>query len=128
MGSLFTFKYWFNLRPGSIDFKALMVILTFVVSLAVLAFVFNLIKKRKNGLYYKIWNGLNIFCITNFVIGLFLTFFTYELIYFLSARFWFLLWGLGMVVWLFFIIRNFREIPKIKEKISKEKEYKKYIP
>ena len=64
----------------------------------------------------------------NFFVGLILLFFSHELIPFLSARFWFLLWGLGIAVWLVFIFKALVAIPKKKKQIEKEREYKKYIP
>ena len=62
------------------------------------------------------------------IIGLFLTFFNYEMVPFLSARFWFLLWGIGILVWLFFIYKMIIKIPQKKALLEKEREFKKYVP
>ena len=62
------------------------------------------------------------------MIGLLLTFFNYEMVPFLSARFWLLLWAAGMVVWLAFIIGLVVKIPQRKVLLEKEKEFKKYVP
>ncbi|MCX6795922.1 MAG: hypothetical protein NTW06_00290, partial [Candidatus Falkowbacteria bacterium] len=67
-------------------------------------------------------------CFTNLAIGLLLLFFTYELLPFLSTRILFLIWGIGMLIWLYFIARNLIEIPSLRKERAKEKEYHKYIP
>jgi len=62
------------------------------------------------------------------IISLILLFFNHERISFFSARFWFLVWGIEMIIWLVFIIKKLKEIPKLREQLVKEKEYNKYIP
>ena len=90
--------------------------------------MFKILKNRKRNLYNKIWNKLHFFSFTNLIIGLVLLFFGYETLPFLSMRFFVLLWGIGMIVWLMFIFKIFNEIPRIKEKMAKEDQYKKYLP
>ncbi|MCK5510685.1 hypothetical protein KAI65_04060, partial [Candidatus Parcubacteria bacterium] len=107
---------------------ALRLIVVFLISLLIGAVFFKILKNRKRNLYNKIWSKLHLFSLSNLIIGLFLLFFSYELLPFLSMRLWLLLWGLGMIVWLAFIFKIFNEIPKIKEKMAKEDEYKKYLP
>lgn len=129
MESLFKLQFWFNLRPGPltpISGKALIVLI--VVSLLVYLVIKIYKRKNKTSLYNKILNGLENFSLSNFFIGLFLLFFSYELVPFLSSRFWFLLWAIGVGVWLFFIIKSAVVIPTIKQKIEEEKEFKKYLP
>ena len=129
MENLLTLDFWFNLRPGVFVEMTQRFFIAFVVALFILAFVSSFMKKKdRQGIYKKIWQGLYYFSITNVFIGSVLMFFTYEMVPLLSARFWFLIWGAGMVVWLYFIIRKARDIPKKKEEREKEKEFKKYIP
>ena len=128
MKNLLTLKYWINMRPetfSSLGFKFLGI---FLGSLTVFIFIFYLLKIRKRGLYFKIWRSLQTFCLSNLFIGLILLFFSYESLPFLSMRLWFLLWGLSMLIWFGFIFKTLMTIPKEKEKLSKEKEFKKYIP
>ena len=129
MNNLFSFKFWFNLRPGSLSPAVLKYFFIFIIILIILCFVFWLLKSRdKKSLYNKIWQKLYSFSFTNLIIGLFFLFFVYELIPFLSARFWFIIWGLSMIVWLSFISQILTKIPKHKKEREKEKEFKKYIP
>ncbi len=101
----------------------------FVVILVVLTIVFAFIQARnKKNLYGRFWTGLYYFCLTNTIIGVFLLFFIYEAIPFLSARFWFLLWVAEVLVWIFFLVKKLREIPKRKKQLEEERKYKKYIP
>lgn len=104
----------------------------FVVT-AVIFFIFIFISgfikaRNKKNLYGRFWQMLNSFCLANAIIGAILLFFTYEAIPFLSARFWFLLWGIEIIIWIVYMARTLIDIPKRKEKLVKEKAYKKYIP
>ncbi len=128
MGNLLKLSFWFNMTPGSLTQGTLRLIVVFLISLFIGAVFFKILKNRKRNLYNKIWNKLHLFSLSNLIVGLFLLFFSYELLPFLSMRFWLLLWGISMIVWLVFIFRIFNEIPKIKEKMVKEDEYKKYLP
>lgn len=129
MDKLFSFTYWTSLRPGSLTLGEQRYFFIFIVILAILTFVFILLKTRhKKSLFNRIWRKLSSFSLTNLIISLFLLFFTYESIPFLSGRFWLLFWNLSMVIWLFFISKVLIKIPKIKQEIKKEQEFKKYIP
>ena len=128
MTNLLSIKLWFNLRPGSLTPFALKIIIIFIFLLAVFSFVFYLLKLKKQRLLFQIWAKLYLFNLSNFIIGLFLLFFAYELVPFLSARIWMLLWGIGMLAWLIFIGLAIARLPKIKKDIAKKSEYEKYLP
>ncbi|OIO06948.1 hypothetical protein CO115_02070 [Candidatus Falkowbacteria bacterium CG_4_9_14_3_um_filter_36_9] len=129
MSNLLSLKFWFNLRPVSLlpiykNTLIVFVILIFIAYLLVL--IIN--KRNKKNLYSRFWKNLNAFCLANAIISLILLFFNHERISFFSARFWFLVWGIEMIIWLVFIIKKLKEIPKLREQLVKEKEYNKYIP
>jgi len=128
MSNLLSYKFWLNLRPGSLLAIYQNIFIGFVAILIIAFFVFWILKSKKQGLYIQIWNRLFSFSLGNAIIGLVLLFFNYELIPFLSARFWFLLWGAGMIVWLVFILKALIKIPDRKKQIEKDKEFRKYIP
>jgi hypothetical protein len=129
MGNFLTLNFWFSARPGAFSGLSLKIVLGFVVLLIILSVVSGVIKKRwSKGLYSSFWGSLNTFFISNSIIGLLLTFFNYEMVPFLSARFWFLLWAIGMLVWFFFIVKIVIKIPSRRAQLEKEKEFKKYIP
>ena len=128
MKNLLALKYWINMRPETFSPLGFKFLGVFLGGLAVFAFISYLLKTRKRGLYFKVWRSLQTFCLSHLFIGLMLLFFAYESLPFLSMRLWFLLWGIGMLAWLGFILKVVMIIPKEKEKMSKEKEFKKYIP
>lgn len=129
MNNLLSLQFWINLRPAPMDPVYFRVFVVFTIAFFVLIFISSFVKSRnKKNLYGRFWQMLNSFCLTNAIIGAILLFFIYEAVPFLSARFWFLLWGAEAVIWIVFMARVLIDIPKRKEKLEQEKEYKKYIP
>ncbi len=129
MKNLLSLKFWFNLRPELLLPIYQKFFLALVIVLAILSLALNfLMKRNKTGLYAQFWRRAYYFCFTNAFVFLLLSFFNYELVPFLSARFWYLLVGVEMAVWAFFILRTLYFVPKKKEQYEKEKEFKKYIP
>jgi len=129
MGNFLTWNFWFSSRPGAFAGLSLKIVLGFIFLLIILSIASGIIKKRwSKSLYSSFWSGLYTFFLTNAIIGLALTFFNYEMVPFLSSRFWFLLWAIGTLVWLFFIYRIIVKIPEKRERLEKEKEFNKYIP
>lgn len=129
MGNFLNFDFWFSPRPGAFIPSSLKIMLGFIILLIIATIVSGAIKRRwAKSLYANFWASLNSFFLVNAIIGLFLIFFNYEMVPFLSARFWFLLWGAGILVWLFFIYKIIIKIPQKKARLEKEREFKKYVP
>lgn len=128
MSNFFTPSYWFNMNPGSLDTKFLIAFAIFLLVLFVMIFALMVMKKTQSGAFFKVYDRLQGFAIGNFIIGLFLLFFTSQLVPVLSSRFWFLLWLIGMGVWLWFISQHVVKIPEMKKKREEEEEFQKYIP
>jgi amino acid transporter len=128
MTNLLSLSYWFDMRPSGLHLSGILFFLLLILTFISIIFLFNIAKKRENNVYFKIWNGLNSFAITNLVVALFLLFFEYEEVYIFSARFWLLLWGVSTLFWLIFILRDYKKIPEIKKAYAKKEEFKRYIP
>jgi hypothetical protein len=128
MNNIFTISYWFNMNPGSLAPKFLIAFVVFLLVMFVAIFVLMVLKKKQSGAFYKIYDRLQSFAIGNLVIGLLYLFFTSQLVPVLSSRFWFLLWALGMGVWLWFISRDIAKIPEMRKKKAEAEEFQKYIP
>jgi len=128
MTNLLSSSFWFDMRPGALHFSGMLLFLLFILFFVAIMFLFSVVKKRKNNVYFKIWNSLNSFAVSNFVIVLFLLFFEYEETYIFAARFWALLWLISMIAWLAFIFRDYKKIPEIKKEFAKKEEFQKYIP
>ncbi|MFP4514928.1 MAG: hypothetical protein ACLFNO_02910 [Parcubacteria group bacterium] len=127
MNNLLTFKFWLASRPPKLlpVFQNLLYGITAVFIIA--SFVFAHLKKKK-GIYQKIYGRLFDFSVSNSIIALFILFFNLESIPFFSARLWFIVWIIEIIVWLVFIYKEFKKIPKKRQEYKKEEEFKKYIP
>ena len=129
MAGLFSLNFWFNMRPGPLGSLGLQVFIIILALSIGLTIIFWLLKSRRdNLLYYRVWQRMHSFGLSNIIVSVFLFFFFFEEIPILSSRFWLLLWSVAMGVWLGFVVKDIIKIPKIKEKLSKDQEYKKYIP
>lgn len=63
------------------------------------------------------------------MLGMIWYFFTYELIYFFGARFWFLLWIVGCFVWMGWIIYYAKKkAPALQEARAKQAAFNAYLP
>ncbi len=127
MNNLITWSFWFNLRPPAMlaIFNYLFIaLLVFFLLATILA---GFMKTRKK-IYKSFWQKFYDFSATNLIIGSFLFFFNYQQAPFLSARFWLIIWSLIIIVWLFFLIKNIKKIPKKREEIEAKKEFNKYLP
>lgn len=131
METLLSLAFWFNTRPPRLTPTSQYLLITFII-LLVAAALFFYFKKRSKGknknFYIKLWRDLYFFSLTNAVIGLLLLFFDSEKIPFFSSRFWYIVWGAVMVVWIYFIYKSARKIPQKIKKAEQEEQYKKYLP
>ncbi len=122
-----TLNYWFNLRPEPLTSLAEKIFDSTIIVLLLITIILAL-TKRRGGLYRGTLNSFYNFSLANTLIGLFIFFSNYELIPFFAARFWFAIWALIMLIWLIFIFKKLKTIPRAKQQIEKEKELKKYLP
>lgn len=126
--NIFQLSYWLNTRPGSLEPTVQKYFIVFIALLFVFLLFTIYLKNVKKGSYLRIWRRLNSFALGNFLIALFLLFFTHEKAVFLSARIWFLLWFAVMLAWMVFIYKDLKKIPEMRKKRVENEEYKKYIP
>ena len=129
MKELLNLNYWFNSRPEPLwpnQDKMLMVIFGSLVLVCVVTFFLK--KRSGQDPYRKLWTGLFGLGWTNLLIGAVLLFFSYEMVPFLAARFWLLLWAIEAGVWLGFLIRGAAKVPATIAQLEAEKKYKQYIP
>jgi len=120
----------FHLQPA-IALSTIYFLLVAFGILVIASIVVKFLKKNGNGdnflknLYEKYFSVF----LTMGIIGLVLTWFRYERVYVFSARFWLLLWFIGLVSWLTIIFRyQFKTIPQLREKKQKTREFNKYLP
>lgn len=125
--NLFKVDYWADLRPRYFDETAAYVVVGILIASLVAAIIIFFLK-RKGGVYKHILSRVYSLLLTNFIVGSILFFFRFQLIPFLSARFWAGIWGIALIVWLYFIIKEARTIPAKRAAFELEKERSKYIP
>ncbi|MFC1678376.1 hypothetical protein ACFLZ9_01405 [Patescibacteria group bacterium] len=129
LDNFLSLKYWFNSRPGPLDPTMKLVFVSLVVALIIATVILIMVKARnKKSLYYKIFDRIYVFSLSNAVIGIMLLFFTSEEIPILSSRGFFLVWFISMIVWAVFIGKAMMKIPEIKKQKAQAEEFKKYIP
>jgi hypothetical protein len=123
--------FWFNLNPGPFLPPVFIALGIFIIALFVAggAVKFLALRARRNPPLHRVFSRSGRLILWAAVACLALYFFSYENIYFLSARFW---WGIafaGFVVWAVFVfkdnlIRYPREKAEFEEKLKREK----YLP
>lgn len=127
MQHLFSLSYWFNLRPETLSGLGQTMFIA-LLGIFLLAIILIFVGKKKMGTYRGFFKKISDFCVGNLIIGGLLLFFNYEIIPFFSARFWLAIWGMVMVIWAYFILRNLKKIKLTKSENSREDELKKYLP
>lgn len=127
MSKFLSIAYWFKVNPEPLTPLAWQILLVLCGLLLIMTAATAFLKVRPvsyRGRLKKLYG----FFLTNTALGLLLMFFNYEAAPFLSARFWLAGWGLLMIIWLFFVIRQLRRLPKINPNANPEEEIKKYLP
>jgi LPXTG-motif cell wall-anchored protein len=127
MLNLLTLNYWFDLSPEPFISIANTIIIAFLGLLLIGGILF-LILQKKNKSFKVLFGKLNNFCFINLIIGVLLFFFSWEEAYFLSARFWYMLWIIIMIVWLLEIKKKSGQISDLRDKRKKRQEFEKYLP
>ncbi|HTX87091.1 MAG TPA: hypothetical protein VMC41_03425 [Candidatus Nanoarchaeia archaeon] len=127
MSNLLTVQFWFNQSPGPLINSSRYILLGSIGFFILAALIAFFLKKRRD-FYQPFWGKLMISFIANAIIGVLLYFFSQQMIPFLSARLWFLLWGIGFAAWMILIIAYVKQLPAKRKKFLAEREYQKYIP
>ena len=127
MNNLLTFKFWITSRPPKLLTPYQNILYAVTATFIISSFIFARLKNKK-GVYQKIYAKLFNFSVSNSIISLFILFFNLESIAFFSARIWFLIWLIEIIIWLVFIFKDFKKIPKRRAEFKKQEEFKKYIP
>ncbi|MDO8669626.1 MAG: hypothetical protein Q7K65_05010 [Candidatus Buchananbacteria bacterium] len=126
----FNSSRFFDFQPA-ISLDTVYFLLELFGVLLILAAVVKAIQKfsQRDSFYKTLLQKYFIMLTTMSVIGFFLTWFRYERAYLLSARFWLLVWLIGTVVWLAFILKyQIKVMPQAREKLQKTREFNKYLP
>lgn len=127
MTNLLTLEYWFSVNPGALSSLGFIILVIFTALFFLLG-VAAIVVKRKKSVYRGVYNSIYDFSIANFILGLVFLFFHYENIPFFTARFWFIVWFLGIALWIYFIVKKIKKIPEKRKELEREQEMRKYLP
>ena len=125
-----TLSFWFNLDPLPPTLLASRVVFSGFIVLVIAGLVLRLFRHRsqeklQRALLARVANLLT----TMGLLGFIFFFFLYEQINFFGSHFWFLLWLIGVVVWIVTIVRFARiQVPAMRGQQSRQKERAKYLP
>ncbi|RJR31139.1 hypothetical protein C4569_02810 [Candidatus Parcubacteria bacterium] len=120
-----------SLKPEPINLSAFKFLGGMFVFFLVLGFLFLVMAKKtkKDKAISDGFSKLFALFLTVGGLGLFYSWLAYENVLVLSARFVFAIIVLVFVIWLGFALKyQFYELPKIKQKLSRQKNFNKYLP
>lgn len=129
MERLFSPDFWFKLTPGELSGTAFKVFVAAAIAALAGAIVFGILAKtkRQSAFWPALRSTYNFFLAQVFMV-LALFFFGYQMLPLLSARFWYLLWLAGTIVWLVFLVKKCLAIPERLKTKAEENAYRKYLP
>ncbi len=118
-----------TIRAISFEGIVLNALLVIFIAFLILFPLLRFVGAKKGALLKKRLFRLSSFCLALGLTGLALLFFNYEKATLLGSRIWFLVCGLGFLVWLGFILRDiFVHLPREKKTISEKEKFAKYLP
>lgn len=128
---LLDWRFWFSLRPSALSDRTAKFILFIFCIILVISLIFKILMrlKKKNPPLVKLYSKLYKLFLTMGLLGFILLFLSYEQIYLLGSRFWYLIWFIGFLIWLGLIIYHLIvKLPKEKKKFEEKKQFEKYLP
>jgi len=127
---LLQFDFWFNLEPMALTPTFERFFFIFFGVMVIFGAVARIMARHKKDdrLLLQVYRQIGRMFLTMGVLGLLIFFFTFEEIQFFGARFWFLIWGIGLIVWIVMIILAAKKIPQKREEYAKAKEGDQYLP
>lgn len=133
LAKLSTLHFWFQIRPLPMSKAFTVVFLIFFLLLIIgkvgLRIYAGKMKKQLTKADKKLYDLIQSLLLTMGLLGIAWTFFAYEGIPILSARFWLVLWVIGIGVWIYAIFRYYaQEYMDYKEKIAKRERLERYLP
>lgn len=127
---LLDLNFWFALRPNAPTGRMVLAAVAVFAVFLVLAFVLKIVAriKKQNPLLVKLLKKISKMFSTMALVGFVILFFSYEQIFLLGSRFWFLLWSAGLVAWIVVIVLYaVRKMPKEKNDMEKKNKFLKYL-
>ncbi len=130
IASYFKLERFLSLQPA-ISTNTVYFLMIFFSALLIMAIIIKVItiKTTKDCFYKTLSQKYFVLLLTMSLIGIFLTWFRYERVYLLSARFLLLVWFVTFIAWLVYILKyQIKVVPQEREKLQKTIEFNKYLP
>lgn len=128
---LITANFWFARDPAPLLAVNVRLLFGVFALLFVLGVVVRVVARRRkeDRLVTETFRRIGQLGVTMGLLGLLLFFFAYQEIPFLGMRVWFLLWGVGLFVWIGTVVRYATKIvPAERRRLSARSERSKYLP
>lgn len=121
--------YLFDLQPA-ISAEALFMLAAVFGLCLILGVIAAVIARRPHEHTVQVLYGrYSALLLTLGVIGYILLWFRYEGAYFMSARFWLVLWAAGLIAWLIpTLVYQRREIPRARQQRAAREQMQRYLP
>jgi len=123
--------FWLSMEPLNVDGLAGKLVFGFFLFLVLFGVVSRMLAQHKTKDRYMKHIGFRLghMSMTMGLVGLVLCFFSYELIRFFGARFWYPVWAVVFMVWLVkTILYMKKEVPSMRLRDDIRKNLMKYMP
>lgn len=129
----FSIFYWFSLEPQVLSLRGAIILssfFTFFILLKILGkMLYFRYKKDLSTPEKKLVSKVESMLLTMGFAGLAWVFFSYEGLPILSARFWFLVWGVSFVIWGYLLLHYaLVQLPPQISAIKDKERFSKYLP
>lgn len=131
MANLFDLNFWFRLQPIALSPSFSRAFFIAFAALIVFGAVATMVaRKRKEDMFLvRIYRKISTMLTAMGWLGMLLLFFSYEELYLLGARFWFLAWGIGFLVWIGSIVLYAQvSVPRQREQFQSKSSANEYLP
>lgn len=128
---LFTWNFWFALESTGLSAVYERGFFFLFALFVIFGSVSRILAKNKKDdrFMVKAYKYVGQMFMTMGILGLLWFFGAYEQVYFFGARFWFLAWLIGLIVWIVWIVRYVKvKIPELKQDGVAKAETNKYLP
>ncbi|MDO8490096.1 MAG: hypothetical protein Q7S47_01615 [bacterium] len=130
---LFSLFYWLSLEPQVLSLRGTIILTSFFGFFILLKILGKMLyiryKKDLSAPEKNFLAKIESMLLTMGFAGLAWVFFAYEGLPFLSARFWFLVWGVSFVIWGYLLLRTaLVQLPVQMAAIKEKERFNKYLP
>lgn len=131
LSPLFSLSFWFTLQQNALSpgfARGFFILFALVV---IVGAVIRLISRQKKDDRYvkRLYRKAAALAITMGLLGLLWLFFAFEEVYLFGARFWFLIWLVGLGTWIGFTLQFAQKrIPELRQEDAHLAEVNKYLP